>query len=75
MKISAFTFTHLESKVVGYVAHDIGTSKPKFSGGPAGPIADVGKYMAILKHTDGAWKVAYLIVNSDLPPKMPPRRC
>jgi len=28
--------------------------------------------MVILKRTDGEWKVAYLIVNSDLPPKMPP---
>ena len=32
---------------------------------------DGGKYMVILKRTDGEWKMAYLIVNSDLPPKMP----
>ena len=54
------------------VADDFGTSKLKFSGAPAGPIEDVAQYMVILKRTDGEWKVAYLIVNSDLPPKMPP---
>jgi uncharacterized protein (TIGR02246 family) len=40
-------------------------------GGP--PIADKGKYFVLLqKQTDGSWKVARDIDNSDTPPPMPP---
>ena len=29
---------------------------------------DTGKYTVVLKRVGGAWKVAYAIYNSDLPP-------
>ena len=66
MKVTAHTQNHLESVVVGDVAYDVGTYTRTFRvpGAPA-PIDDQGKFVAILKRTEGDWKVAYLIYNSN----------
>ena len=68
VKVTRFTFNHLESSVEGEVAFDIGTYKQDLST-PGGVVEDTGKYTAILKRTGGEWMVAYLIYNSDFPPK------
>jgi ketosteroid isomerase-like protein len=71
VKVKAFTFTHLESTVAGDTGYDVGTSKQTLAVGPGQAVHDSGKYSVILKRTGGEWKIAYLIYNSDFPPKMP----
>jgi uncharacterized protein (TIGR02246 family) len=71
VKITAFTFTHLESAVSGDTAYDVGTYKQTLAVGPGRKVDDSGKYSVILKRTGGEWKIAYLIYNSDFPPKAP----
>jgi ketosteroid isomerase-like protein len=66
VKLTGFSFTHLESSVAGDTAYDVGTYRQTMTApGAAGPIDDVGKYVAILKRSAGEWKVAYVIYNSD----------
>jgi uncharacterized protein (TIGR02246 family) len=66
VKITGFTFTHLDASVVGDTAYDVGTYRQTMTApGAPGPIEDVGKYVAILKRTGGEWKAAYVIYNSD----------
>jgi uncharacterized protein (TIGR02246 family) len=69
-KVTAFTFSHLESPVLGDTAFDVGTYKQTLSLGN-GTVNASGKYTAILKRSDGEWKIAYLIFNGDSPSKMP----
>ena len=71
-KVTTFTFTHLESPVLGDTAFDVGTYKQTLSLGPDGTMNLSGKYSVILKRSGGEWKIAYLIFNSDSPSKMPP---
>ena len=71
VKITGFWFTHLDCTAVGDTGYDVGTYKQTLSGGPAGTIEDTGKYIAILKRTDGVWKLAYLMHNSDHPVMSP----
>jgi len=67
MKPREFIFDHLEASVSGDSAHDVGTYKMTIIA--AGhSMHDTGKYSAILRHSDGEWKIAYLIFNSDLLP-------
>lgn len=70
-KVTAFTFTHLESPVLGNTAFDVGTYRQTLSLGEGGTVSVSGKYSVILKRSDGEWKIAYLIFNSDSPSKMP----
>lgn len=49
----------------------VGTYKQTLSGGPAGTIEETGKYIAVLKRTDGVWKLPYLMHNSDHPVMSP----
>jgi len=66
VKITGFSFTHLESSIVGDTAYDVGTYRQTMTApGAPGPIEDVGKYVAILKRNGGEWKAAYAIYNSD----------
>jgi ketosteroid isomerase-like protein len=67
MKPTTFTFDHLESTASGDYAYDVGTYKLSMLAGPGRNITDNGKYTAVLKHSSGEWKIAYLIFNSDLP--------
>lgn len=70
-KVTAFTFNHLESPVLGDTAFDVGTYKQTLSVGN-GTVNASGKYTVILKKSDGDWKIAYLIFNGDSPSPMPP---
>lgn len=67
VKVTAFTFTHLEARIVSDTAYDVGTYKQTLVVGPGRTLEDVGKYSVILKRTGDEWKIAYLIFNSDLP--------
>jgi uncharacterized protein (TIGR02246 family) len=69
MKILSLSFTHLETHATGDTGYDVGTYQqsvmPK---GASAPVQDTGKYVVIMKRSAGAWKVAYAIYNSDMPP-------
>ena len=68
-KVTAFTLDHMESRISGDVAYDVGTYRQTMSPAPAGaPGEDTGKYVVILRRTGGQWKVAYAIYNSDQAP-------
>jgi len=71
-KVTGFTFTHLESPVLGDTAFDVGTYEQALSVGANRTVKASGKYAVILKRSDGEWKIAYLIFNADSPSKMPP---
>jgi ketosteroid isomerase-like protein len=71
-KITTFTFSHLESPVIGDTAYDVGTYKLTMSPAPGVTITDCGKYNVILKRSEQDWKVAYVIFNSDAPHNAPP---
>jgi ketosteroid isomerase-like protein len=71
VKITAFTFSHLEATSAGAIGYTAGTYEQKRSGVPAGPIDDTGKFVVIVKRTGGAWKAAFVIYNSDHPPANP----
>jgi ketosteroid isomerase-like protein len=60
MKPTAFTFDHLEAITSGDYAYDVGTYKLSMLAGPSRNVDDNGKYTAVLKHSDGEWKIAYL---------------
>lgn len=66
-KVTGFTFTHLESPVLGETAYDVGTYRQTLSLGAGGTVNISGKYSVILKRSSGEWKIAYLIFNSDSP--------
>ena len=68
VKITAFTFSYLETVSAGELGYAAGTYDQKLSGGPAGSIEDTGKFVVILRRTGSAWKAAYVIYNSDHPP-------
>jgi uncharacterized protein (TIGR02246 family) len=68
VKITAFTFSYLETVSAGDLGYAAGTYEQKLSGGPAGSIEDTGKFVVILRRTGSAWKAAYVIYNSDRPP-------
>jgi uncharacterized protein (TIGR02246 family) len=70
-KVTAFTFHHLESPVLGDTAFDVGTYRQTLAVGPSGTVDVSGKYTVILKRTGGEWMIAYLIFNGDSPSKMP----
>jgi ketosteroid isomerase-like protein len=69
VKLTAFTFTHMESRIVSDTAYDVGTYRQTLAVGPGRTLEDVGKYTVILKRAGDEWKIAYLIFNSDLPPR------
>jgi len=72
-KVTAFTFNHLESSVLGDAAFDVGTYRQTLSMGPAGGNVDVtGKYTVILKRSGEEWKISYLIFNGDAPSRIAP---
>jgi uncharacterized protein (TIGR02246 family) len=66
-KVTAFTFARLEATVAGDLAYDVGTYEQTLSLPAGNSSTDRGKYVAILKRTQGTWKLAYLIYNSDTP--------
>jgi uncharacterized protein (TIGR02246 family) len=64
-RFTTFALSHAELRASGDVAFATGTSRTAITpnGGP--PVEDSGKYLVVLKRTDGRWKVAYSIYNSD----------
>ncbi len=70
--VTAFTFTHLESPVLGDTAFDVGTYRQTMSLGGDSTVNVSGKYSVILRRSGGEWKIAYLIFNGDSPSKMQP---
>lgn len=70
--ITAFTFTHLESSVVGNTAYDVGTYKLTMLPVPGVTINESGKYSVILKRSGREWKAAYVIFNCDSPHQAAP---
>jgi ketosteroid isomerase-like protein len=65
-RVTAFTQNHLESAIAGDVAYDVGTyTRTVTAPGAPAPIDEQGKFVAILKRTEGDWRVAYLIYNSN----------
>jgi uncharacterized protein (TIGR02246 family) len=68
IRVTGFTFTHVETTTHGDVAYDVGTYKRTMSGAPTAHIDAVGTYVVILKRTGGEWRVAYIIYNCDCQP-------
>ena len=67
MKVTAFTFSHIESTIGGSVAYDVGTYEQHLARSSGETIIDRGKYVVILKRSQGEWKALYAIYNSDTP--------
>lgn len=70
VKITEFTFSHLETAAAGDIGYTAGTYKQKFLPKSGEPIDDSGKFVVIVKRAGGVWKAAYVIYNSDRPPAM-----
>ncbi len=71
VKITEFTFSHLETVAAGDVGYTTGTYKQKLLPKSGQPIDDSGSFVVIVKREAGVWKAAYVIHNSDRPPAMP----
>jgi len=67
VKITEFTFSHLEAVATGDIGHSAGAYEQTLSIPSGESINDQGKFVAILKRSNGAWKTAYVIYNSDRP--------
>ncbi len=68
LKITSFTFSHLDARVSGDLGYDAGTYEE--TAGPAGTpgMTMTGKYLVLLKRGQDGWKAAYVIFNFDGPP-------
>jgi len=66
-KVTAFTLSHIEATVDGNAAYDVGTYERSASLPNGQTLSDTGKYLVVLRRTNGEWKVAYAIYNSDMP--------
>jgi ketosteroid isomerase-like protein len=64
-KVTAFTFSHLDTTVEGNVAYDAGTYEQQLTLPSGQVLAEVGKYLVVLKRTPGGWKAAFVMYNSD----------
>lgn len=64
-KVTAFTFSHLETTADGDTAYDAGTYEQRLALPSGQTVDDTGKYVAVLKRIQGEWKAAYVIYNSD----------
>ena len=70
-KVGQFALTHLESRAVGDRGFDVGSYQQSMNPpGQTTATSDTGKYVVILRRSQGAWKIAYAIYNSD---QAPPR--
>jgi len=68
VKVTAFTFSHLDTTVEGNVAYDAGKYEQQLTLPSGQVLADVGKYLVVLKKTPGGWKAAFVMYNSDSSP-------
>jgi uncharacterized protein (TIGR02246 family) len=67
IRMAAFTFTHAEAVASGDLAYDVGSYEDTLSLPDGSTATDKGKYVAILRRSQGDWKLAHLIYNSDAP--------
>jgi uncharacterized protein (TIGR02246 family) len=67
IKMTAFTLSHIEARIDGNTAYDVGTYEQRLSLPDGKSVTDTGKFVVILKRMPGEWKVAYSTYNSDLP--------
>jgi uncharacterized protein (TIGR02246 family) len=65
VKVTSFTLTPIASSIAGDVAYDVGVYEQHLSLPDGKAATDVGKYVVILKRTQGEWKAAYSTYNSD----------
>jgi uncharacterized protein (TIGR02246 family) len=70
-KVTAFTFSHLETTADGDIAYDAGTYEQRLTLSSGQTVADSGKFVAVLRRVDRDWKAAYVIYNSDVAPPSP----
>jgi uncharacterized protein (TIGR02246 family) len=68
VKRTAFTFSHLEATIEGNVAYAVGTYDQRLALPSGQTVSDAGKFVVILRRTQGAWRAAYAIYNGDAPP-------
>ena len=68
LRVTSFTFSHLDATVNGNIGYDAGTYEE--TAGPAGApgMTVTGKYLVLLKRGQDGWKAAYVIFNFDGPP-------
>ena len=69
VKRTAFTFSHLEATIEGNVGYAVGTFDQRLALPSGQTVTDTGKYVVILRRTQGAWKATYAIYNGDTPPR------
>ena len=68
VRFQAFTFSHIEATIRGDVAYDVGTYELRLAS-PDGRVSnETGKFVVILKQSEGAWKATYAIYNSNAMP-------
>lgn len=70
-KLTNFSLAHIETQEAGDTAYDVGTYQQSITPAGGQPITDTGKYVVIAKRTAGAWRIAYVIYNSDRPSRPP----
>jgi len=68
VKITEFTFSHMETAATGDSGYTAGTYRQKLQVKPGVLADDTGKFVVIVKREAGTWKAAYVIYNSDRPP-------
>jgi uncharacterized protein (TIGR02246 family) len=67
VKRTTFTFSHLEAASEGDMGHAVGTYDQRLVLPSGQTVTDTGKYVVILRRTQGEWRAAYAIYNSDTP--------
>ena len=66
LKITEFTFSHLETAASGDQGFTAGTYNQTLVPKPGGtPVHETGKFVVIVKKDAGGWKAAYVIYNND----------
>jgi uncharacterized protein (TIGR02246 family) len=70
IKITDFTFTHLETATAGNIGFTAGAYKRRLLPKSGEPIEDSGSFVVIVRRDAHGWKSAYVIYNSAGPPAM-----
>jgi uncharacterized protein (TIGR02246 family) len=74
MEGANLTLTPFESATSGSTAYEAGTYQMSMTPKTGPPTTDKGKYVVVLKRgSDGQWRLAFDIFNSDTPLPTPPK--
>ena len=66
IKITDFTFSHIETTAAGKFGYTTGTYRRKIQPNSGEPLEESGKFVVIVKRdASGSWKAAYVMYNSD----------